>query len=124
MNDYAIRFRSLRNGRSPPASKADSHADVTRCKAEALVEALRVDAARMRQQFDQIAAARLRFRHRPLHQLLADAAAAAIGSSAHVFEQAAHAALRAEARQDRELQAADHPAPALGNHELEILIAL
>src|SRR4051812_978165 len=124
MNDYAIRFRSLRNGRSPPASKADSHADVTRCKAEALVEALRVDAARMCQKFDKTAAARLRFRHRPLHQLLADAAAAAVGGDADILEQASDAALRADAGQDRELQAADHPALALGDHELEILIAL
>src|SRR3954468_5289116 len=106
------------------ASKADSHADVTRREPKPLVEALRICSRLMRQQFDEIAAARFRFRHRPLHQLLADAAAAAIGSNADVFEQTAQAALRAETRQDRELQAADHPALALGNHELDILIAL
>src|SRR4051812_23066899 len=106
------------------ASKADSHADVTRGEPKPLVETLRIRSRLMRQQFDQIAAARFRFRHRPLHQLLADAAAAAIGSNADVFEQTPPAALRAETRQDRELQAADHRALALGNHELDILIAL
>src|SRR3954462_1288134 len=102
------------------ASKADSHADVTRGEPKPLVEALRICSRLMRQQLDQIATARFRFRHRPLHQLLANAAAAAIGSDADVFEQTAPAALRAEARQDRELQATDHPAFALGNHKLDI----
>jgi hypothetical protein len=31
------------------ASKADSHADVARCESETLVEALRINSARMRQ---------------------------------------------------------------------------
>src|SRR3954451_12679786 len=106
------------------ASKAYSHADVTRGEPKPLVEALRICSRLMCEQFAQIAAARFRFRHRPLHQLLADAAAAAIGSNADVFEQTPPAALRAETRQDRELQAADHPALALRNHELDILIAL
>src|SRR3569623_3625201 len=89
------------------ASKADSHAGVTQGKSETLVESLRVDAARMRQQFDQIATARFRLRNRPLHQLLADAAAAAIRSNAYVFKQTAKAALRADSCQHRELQATD-----------------
>src|SRR5689334_17759912 len=93
-----------------PASKADSHADMTRRKSEPLVEALRVDATRMREQLDQNTAARLGFGNSPLHQLFADAAAAAIGGDADVFEQTADATLRADARQKCELQAADHPA--------------
>ena len=50
------------------------------------------------EQFDQLAAPCFRFRDSPLHQLLADAAAAAVGSNADVFEQTARAALRADAR--------------------------
>src|SRR3954452_13951050 len=92
------------------ASKADSHADVTRGGPEPLVEALRICSRLMCEQFDQIAAARFRFRHRPLHQLLAESAPMAIASNADVFKQCPPAALRAETRQERELQAADHPA--------------
>src|SRR6478672_13059522 len=114
----------IAQGSRRAASKADSHADVTSSEPEPLVEALRICSRLMRQQFDQIAAARFRFRDRPLHQLLADAAAATIGSNADIFEQTADAALRADARQDRKLQAADHPALALCHHEREILIAL
>src|SRR5947209_20449109 len=99
------------------ASKADSHADVTGSESKPLVEGLPVEARLMRQQFDQIAAARFRFRDSPLHQLLADAAAATITGNTDIFEQTAETALRADARQHRELQAADHPALAFGNDE-------
>jgi len=87
----------IAQGARRAASKADSHADMTSCESESLVEALRVHSRLMRQQFDQIAAARFRFRDGPLHQLLADAAAATISGNAHVFEQTAGAALRADA---------------------------
>src|SRR5512143_2679992 len=108
-----------------PASKADSHADMARRKTEPLVEPLRVDAAVVREQFDELAALRARFPERPLHELLADAAAAAIGSDADVLDQAARGALRAQTRQDAELQAADHPARAgLGDHQFQIGIAV
>src|SRR6476469_9422480 len=94
-------------------------------KAEPLVETLRVDAGEMREQLDELAPSRLRLADRPLHQLLADAAAAAIGGDAHVLDQAARGALRAQARHDAELQAADDFAVSvLGNHELEAFVAI
>ena len=81
-------------------------------KSEPLIEALRIDAGVMGEQLDQLAAPRLRLADRPLHELLADAAAAAIGSDADILDQAARGALRAQARQDAELQAADDAARA------------
>jgi hypothetical protein len=45
-------------------------------KTQPLVEALRIDAGVVREQFDQLAAFCLRLRNRPLHQLLAYTAAA------------------------------------------------
>ena len=76
-------------------------------KSEPLVEALCVDAGVMREQLDQLAAFTPRFADRPLHELFADAAAAPIGGDAHVLDQPARGALRAQARQNAELQAAD-----------------
>jgi len=58
----------IAQGPHAAGSKADSHTDVTRCESEPLVETLRIDSRLMRQQFDQIAAARLCFRDCPLHQ--------------------------------------------------------
>jgi hypothetical protein len=55
--------------------------------------------------------------------LLANAAAAPIGSDAHVLDQAARGALRAQARQDAELQAADDAPTLLRHHELDVRIA-
>src|SRR3954449_6109434 len=121
-----MRERILLTAQRPrrAASKPDGHAHVARNESEPLVEALRIYSARMRQQLDQIAAARFRLSYGPLHQLLADAAAAAIGSDTDILEQTADAALRTDARQHRELQAADHPALTLGNDELEVGIAI
>src|SRR5215211_9454575 len=92
-------------------------------KSEPLVKALRIDAAVMSQQFDQLAAACAGVSERPLHQLLADAAAAAIGGNADVLDQAARGALRAYSGQDAKLQAADDRPTLLRNHELQIRIA-
>ena len=67
----------------------------------------------------------MRFRNRPLHHLLADAAAAAMAGDADILEQAARGALRTQPRQDAELQAADHGALAvLGDHELDVRVAV
>src|SRR3979490_2599818 len=94
-------------------------------KAEPLIEALRINAGVVRQQLDQLAAFATRFRNRPLHQLLADTAAAAMSGDADVLDQAARGALRAQSRQDAQLQAADDSALAvLGDHELDVRIAL
>src|SRR6267142_2448275 len=78
--------RQLRNLNA--ASEPDRHPDMAARKSEPLVEALRIDAGMMGQQFDQLAAPCAGFRQRPPHQLLADAAAAAIGGDADVLDQA------------------------------------
>src|SRR5262245_7862013 len=78
----------------------------------------------MGQQLDELAASAARLLERPLHQLLADAAAAPIGGHAHILDQAARSALRAQARQDAELQAADNIAALLRHDKLDIRIAL
>ena len=94
-------------------------------KAQPLVKSLRIDAGVMRQQFDQLASPGPRFRNRPLHHLLADAAAAAAAGDADILDQAARGALRAQPRQDAELQAADDGALAvLGDDELNVRVAL
>ena len=59
-----------------------------------------------------------------MHQLLADAAAAAIGGDANVLDQGARGALRTQPGQDAKLQAADHGAALLGDHELDVRILL
>src|ERR1700710_3141376 len=89
-------------------SKPQRHPDMARLKSEPHVEALRVDAGVVREQLDQLAALAARLRDRALHQLLADAAAAAMRGDADVLDQAARGALRAQARQDAELQAPDN----------------
>ena len=90
-----------------------------------LIEPLRVDTRVMREQLDQFAAFGARFRNGPLHHLFADAAAAAMTGDADILEQAARGALRAQSRQDAELQAADDGALViLGDHELEVRVAL
>jgi len=84
---------------------------------------VRIDAGVMRQQFDQSASLGARFHHRPLHHLLADAAAAAAAGDADILDQAARGALRTQPRQDAELQAADDDAlPVLRDNELDIRI--
>src|SRR5436309_11628847 len=57
-------------------SESHSHPDMARLKPQPLVEALRIDAGVVREQFNQLAAFCLRLRNRPVHQLLADTAAA------------------------------------------------
>ena len=94
-------------------------------KAEAFVKPLRVDTGVMRQQLDQLAAPGARFADRPLHELLADAAAASIGGDADILDQAARGALRAQARHNAELEAADHPPRiVLGDDQREVAITL
>src|SRR5215218_1186417 len=106
-------------------SKSQGHADMAARKTQPLVKSLRIDAGMMRQQFDQPASPGARFHHRPLHHLLADAAAAAAFANADILDQAARGALRAQARQDAELQAADHGALAvLGHDELDVRVAV
>src|SRR5262249_36022471 len=102
----------------------DRHPDMAARKTEPLIKALSVDTRVMRQQLDELAALATRLTHRPLHQLLADAAAATIGGHAYVFDQAARDALRTQARQQAALQAADHAPALLGDHELQIRIAI
>src|SRR5947208_12995166 len=106
-------------------SKSQGHADVAARKAEPLVKPLRIDAGVMRQQFDQFAFPRACFHNRPLHHLLADAAAAAVFGDADILDQAERGALRAQPRQDAELQAADHGALAvLGDDKENIRVAV
>ena len=62
---------------------------MARLKSEPLVKPLRIDAAVVREQLDQLAILRARFRNRPLHQLFANAAAAAMRGDADVFDYAA-----------------------------------
>ena len=94
------------------------------CKTKPFIEALRIDAGVMRQQLDHHATSLARFRDRPLHQPLANAAAATMRCDADVLEQAAAAALGADASQHRELQAADDSFfPVDGDDELQIGIA-
>src|SRR5947208_258021 len=107
--------------RLPATSKSCRHADVAARKAEPLVKPLRIDAGVVGEQFDQSASPAPRFRHRPLHHLFADAAAAAMAGDADVLDQAARGALRAQPRQNAELQAADDGAlPVLGHNEENI----
>src|ERR1700756_3434264 len=102
-------------------SKSQGHADMARLKSEPDVEPLRIDAGAMRQELDQLAIFGARLRDGPLHQLLAEAAAAALRGDANVLDQAARGALRAQSRQDAELQAADHRALiVLGDHKLDM----
>ena len=87
------------------------------------IKSLRIDSRMMRQQFHQLATPCARFRKRPLHQLLSDAAVAQMAGDADIFEQTTRGALRAEAGQDAELQTADNrTATILCDHELEIFI--
>src|ERR1700722_12977464 len=84
---------------------------MARLESEPCIKSLRIDAGSVRQQFDQSATLGTCFRNRPLHQLFADAAAAALAGDADIFDQCARGALRTQARQDAELQAADHRTP-------------
>src|ERR1700751_5231603 len=94
-------------------------------EAEPLIEALRVKARMMRQQLDQLAAPCACFADRPLHELLADAATAAVGGAAHILDQSARGAWRAQAGQEAELEAADPPARlVLGDDQREATVAL
>src|SRR5690348_7412211 len=103
-------------------SESDRHADVTARKAQPLVKALRVDAGVMRQKLEQLAAPRLGPVDRPLHQLLANTKAAAVGCYAHILDQTARCALRTQARQDAKLQAADDAPALLRHHEFDVRI--
>ena len=96
-----------------------------RWKPSRLIKSLGIDAAIVRQQFDQLASFCTGRGDGPLHQLLADAATAALGGDANVLDQGARGALRAQSRQNAELQAADHRAFAiLGDHKLDVGIAI
>jgi hypothetical protein len=90
-----------------PASESHRHPDVAARKSEPFIKPLRIDARAVRQQLDQSAIAGARFTDGPLHQLFADAAAAAWRGDPNVLDQAARGALRTEAGQDAELQASD-----------------
>src|SRR5579864_806419 len=92
-------------------------------KTEPLIEPLRIDAGLMGQQFDQLATLAAGLADRPLHELLADAAAATVRGDAHVLDQRARGALRAQARQDAKLQAADDRPLLLRDHERDVRIA-
>src|SRR5260370_19956391 len=105
-------------------SEPERNADMARLESQPLVEALRVDAGVVGEQFDQPAFPGARFRNRPLHQLLADAAAAAMAGDANVLDQGARGALRTQSRQTAKLQATDHRTALLGNHELDVWIPL
>src|SRR5262245_13956130 len=105
-------------------SEPDRHPDVAALETEPLIESLRIGAGVMRQQLDELAVFGTRLADGPLHELLANAAAAAMRGDAHILDQRARGALRAEARQDAELQAADHGALLFRNDEREVRIAI
>src|SRR5260370_39129313 len=111
--------------RADKASESQGHADMASPESEPLVKPLRIDARVMGEQFDQLAAFGARLSDGPLHQLFADAAAAATAGDANVLDQRARGALRTQSRQDAELQAADDgPLAVHRDHELEVRIAV
>src|SRR6266478_7872199 len=109
MAKHVSQWTQRRADRRPglAVSKSQRHPDMARLKSQSRIESLRIDAGVMREQFDQLAAPGARFRDGPLHHALSDAAAAAMGGDANILDQAARGALRAQPRQDAELQAAD-----------------
>jgi hypothetical protein len=66
---------------------------MARLESEPCIKALRIDAAGVRQELNQLATPGARFRNSPSHQLLADAAAAAIAGDANILNQTARGAL-------------------------------
>src|SRR5450432_1143370 len=115
----------FRIGAGQTVSKSQCHADVARLESQPRVESLGIDAGVMREQLDQFALPCARLGEGPLHQLLADTAAAAMRGDANVLDQAARGALRAYSRQDAELQAADYGAVSvLRYHKPDIRIAV
>src|ERR1700756_1704565 len=93
-------------------------------KSEPLVKTLRIDARLVGQKLDQLAAPGARFRDRPRDELLADTAAAAIRGDADVLDQTARGALRAQARQDAKLQAADAGPRLFRDNQRDIRVTL
>jgi hypothetical protein len=84
------------NGRKcRPVSESQRHPDVARLESQPRVEPLRIDAGVMREQLDELATLRTCLRNRPLQDLLADTAAAAMRGDTNVLDQAARGALRA-----------------------------
>src|ERR1700761_871581 len=81
-------YRALTGTSNRDFLEAYRHADMAARKSEAFVKPLRVDAAGVGQQLDQLAASGAGLRHGPLHQLLADAAAAAVRGDADILDQA------------------------------------
>src|SRR3954464_1611721 len=92
-------------------------------EAEPFIETLRIDAALVSEQLDQLASSGASFADRPLQQSFTDAAAAPIRGHADILDQRPHRALRTQARQQAELQATDPPARLLGDDELQIGVA-
>src|SRR3984957_8002597 len=122
---YVIATTSSGFASASRQSKPHRHPDMAALETQPLIEALRIDAGMVRQQFDQLAAPAPRLGHRPLHQLLADAAAAAMAGDANVLDQSAPRSLRTQSPQDAKLQAADHGALAiLRDHGLNIRVAV
>jgi hypothetical protein len=93
-------------------------------KSQPFIEPLRIDAAVVRQQFDQDAAFGARLPDRPLHQLLADAAAATMPGYSNILDQGARGALRTQSWQYAKLQASDNRAAFLGDDELDVRVSL
>src|SRR5216684_6541658 len=94
---------------------------MARRKSQPRVESLRIDAGIVREQFNELAFLRPRFRDSPLHHLLAYAAAAAMRGDANILDQGSRRPLRAQSGQDAELQAADHDAVFIfRDHELDM----
>ena len=67
----------IRHAGGRAASKSQRHADMARLKSEPDVETLGIDSGLVGEQFDQLATLAAGLGDRPLHHLLADAAAAA-----------------------------------------------
>src|SRR5260370_12604838 len=107
-----------------PLSERELITLVGRLKAKGLVKTVRGGAALVRGQLDQPAAAPAAFLDRPFEHRPADAAAALRGSDSHALDLAAPHAAPGEPGNKAELQNADYQAPAFGNREKPVGVAL
>src|ERR1700689_1439769 len=78
---YVIATTSSGFASASRQSKPHRHPDLAALETQPLKEGLGIDAGVVRQQLDQLAAPAPRLGHRPLHQLLADAAALAMAGA-------------------------------------------
>lgn len=96
---------------------------MTASETEPFIESLGIDPGLMRQQLDEFASPRLCLANGPSHQLFADTPAAQRRRNTNILDERSRSALRAQARQDAELQASDRAAvAAFCNHQPDIWV--